>query len=348
MKIKWYHAVWLAVPAAFAVHFTDMEAATFVVSAIAIIPLAGLLGRSTEALSARVGPGLGGLVNATLGNAAELIIAGLALYRGMPELVKASITGSIIGNILLVMGLSCFCGGLRHKEQKFSRIPAEQGAALLFVAVAALAIPSLFATMGTDIPHEHVKTISVALSVILMITYFAGLLFSLVTHRHLYAEEVDENHAPWSRGRIALGLLVSAGLISVLAEFLVGSVEAASKQLGLSQMFIGVIVVAIVGNAAEHSSAVLAAVRNKMTLSMTIAIESSKQVALFVAPFLIFLSLVLNKPLDLQFTLLELGAIGISVITVALLTLDGRSNWLEGVQLLAVYAILGVAFFFAV
>ena len=344
MKIKWYHAVWLAVPAAFAVHFTHQEAATFVVSAIAIIPLAGLLGRSTEALSARVGPGLGGLVNATLGNAAELIIAGLALYRGMPELVKASITGSIIGNILLVMGLSCFCGGLRHKEQKFSRIPAEQGAALLFVAVAALAIPSLFASRGTP---EQIKTISVALSVILMFTYFAGLLFSLVTHRHLYAEEVDENHAPWSRGRIALGLLVSAGLISVLAEFLVGSVEVASRQFGLSPIFIGVIVVAVVGNAAEHSSAVLAAVRNKMTLSMTITIESSKQVALFVAPFLIFLSLVLNKPLDLQFTLLELGAIGISVITVALLTLDGRSNWLEGVQLLAVYAILGVAFFFA-
>lgn len=338
------------VPAAFFCEFTHQPPTLiFLVSCAAVIPLAGWMGRATEALAARLGSGLGGLLNATMGNAAELIIAIMALRAGMVGVVQASITGSIIGNILFVMGIAAVAGGMGRERQKFSKLAAESGAGMMTLAVIALIIPAVFHRTNPDVAGVRMQRLSLDISVVLLVTYALGLWFSLRTHKKFFESEEEEHAVTGGWGpKKAIGVLITATvLISFIAEFLVGSVEETAHHFGLSDLFIGVIVVAIVGNAAEHFSAVQFAREDKMNLSLHIVIESSKQVALFVAPVLVFVGYALGQPMTLEFTPLEVVAVGLSVAIVSVMLLDGETNWLEGVQLLAVYAILGMAFYFA-
>ena len=351
MKLPRIHpldALLVFVPAAIAVHLAWPARATtaFVLSCLAVVPLAGLLGRATEALAARVGTGLGGILSAALGNAAELILAVAALRAGELEVVKASLTGSIIGNLLLVFGMAAVVGGFRRDKQTFNATAAGVGNATLYLAAVALVVPALL-HHGAD-PHPETKVpTSVAIAVVLLALYFLSLVFSLRTHAHLFeadAEALHETH--WSMRRALLVLGGATVAVAVVSEILVASLEGAAHTLGLSRLFVGVVVVAVVGNAAEHSTAVLMALRDKMDLALQIAVESSKQVALFVAPVLVFAGLALGRPMDLVFTPLEVVAVGVSTGAITLVALDGESNWLEGAMLLAVYAVLGVAFYF--
>lgn len=325
----------------------------FVTCCLAVLPLAGLMGEATENLAHHTGPGIGGLLNATFGNAAELIIAFMALRAGETEIVKASLTGSIIGNILVVLGLAMLLGGWKHRELSFSRMAAESGSSMMVLAVVALVIPAIYAHVTQHTHPEHIESISFDISWILIFTYAAGLLFSFKTHKDLFeapgqetaAQEIEHGQ-PWSVRTSALVLLVTAGLIGWVSEFLVHAVDAAGTSLGLGKVFMGVVVVAIVGNAAEHSTAVLVAIKGKMDLALGIALGSSMQIALFVAPLLVIVGHFMGTPLGLEFTLLEVVAVMLSVGAVTLLIHDGKTNWFEGVQLLAIYAILAVAFFF--
>jgi len=334
----------------------------FVFAALAIIPLAGLMGSATESLAHRFGAGVGGLLNATFGNAAELIIALVALQQGQFDVVKASLTGSIIGNVLLVLGLSILMGGLRRERQTFDRAAAAAGSTLLALAAIGLVVPAMFhlagegavrsarVTLERELAAE--RTLSLEIAIVLFVAYLLSLLFSLRTHRHLYAgQEHAGAHEPvgpvLSPGRAAITLALATAAVAWMSELLVGAVHEASRTIGVSEVFIGVIVVAVIGNAAEHSTAVLVAMKNKMDLAMNIAIGSSIQIALFVAPVLVFVSyLVPNGPMDLRFTTFEVLAVGIAVGVVNLVAQDGESNWLEGALLLAVYLVLGIAFFF--
>lgn len=344
------------VPVALAMEylFHASAMAIFATSALAIIPLAGLMGRATEQIAERVGEGVGGLLNATFGNAAELIIAIIALRAGLHDLVKASITGSIIGNILLVFGLSALVGGLRFNEQKFNRTAASLGSTLLVLSAIGLVIPAIFHIVAGPGEAAAERELSLEISIVLMVTYLLSLVFTLRTHRHLYmgdagAHGLKEAHAEvGSSTRSALLLLLAATVgVAVMAELLVGAAEVTARTLGWNEVFVGVILVAIIGNAAEHSTAVIMAAKNKMDAAINIAAGSSIQVALFVAPLLVFLSYVIGpRPMDLLFTSLEVVAVGLSVGIMALISNDGESHWMEGVQLLAVYVILGIAFFF--
>jgi Ca2+:H+ antiporter len=333
----------------------------FAVAALGIVPTAALMGLATEELAARSGPGIGGLLNVTFGNAPELIIALFALNEGLQEVVKASIIGSILGNVLLVMGAAMFIGGLGRDRQRFDATAANVQALMLFLAAAALVMPAIFELVeGKGLPSpgaeivdygSEVEQLSVAVGVVLLLTYVAGLFFSLKTHRALFnpAEEHDEEaQFGWSVRR-SVGMLAIAGVaVGLMSEILVGSITEASESVGLSEFFIGVIVVAIVGNAAEHWVAVLVAYKNKMNLAVNIAIGSSAQVALFVAPVLVLASFVIGpEPMALVFNGFELGAILIAIMIANYVTHEGESTWFEGIQLLAVYAILGLAFFFA-
>ncbi|HEX2092583.1 MAG TPA: calcium/proton exchanger [Longimicrobiaceae bacterium] len=334
----------------------------FVVSCLGIIPLAGLMGHATEEISERVGEGLGGLLNATFGNAAELIIAIIALRAGLYDLVKASITGSIIGNVLLVFGLSALVGGLRFETQRFNRTAAGLGSTLLVLSAVGLVVPAVFHYLvGATAPAAE-RNLSLEISIVLMATYVASLVFTLRTHKHLYMGDaaeptaegkeahvpVDAHAAHGSLGR-AVGMLVAATVgVAVMAEFLVAAASETAERLGWSQVFVGVIVVAIIGNAAEHSTAIIMAAKNKMDAAINIAVGSSIQVALFVAPLLVFLSYAIggSGPMDLIFTPLEVLAVAVCVGIMAFCGTDGESHWMEGVQLLAVYVILGIAFYF--
>jgi Ca2+:H+ antiporter len=333
---------------------------TFAASGLAIIPLAGLMGRATEYLAETLGAGIGGLLNATFGNAAELIIALVALSKGpqMHDLVKASITGSIIGNVLLVLGLSILAGGLKYPRQTFNRTAASMGATLLALSSIGLVIPTIFYSLsggGSNTEPVNVERISEEISILLAVTYALSLVFSLRTHSHLFAgsegaAEADTTHTPqpqWSRRTSLLVLIGSTALVALLSEFLVGSVEGARQALGMSEVFVGVIVVAVIGNAAEHSTAVLMAIKNKMELAVQIAVGSSIQIALFVAPVLVFASLLMGHHpiLDLHFTLLEVIAVVIAVWVLSLVSQDGESHWMEGVMLLVVYSMLALAFY---
>ena len=364
---------WLLVfvPVAILLRFVpsfENPTALFIVSCLAIIPLAGWMGRATEHLAEHLGQGVGGLLNATFGNAAELIIALFALSKGLEGVVKASITGSIIGNILLVLGLSFFAGGVKFPHQKFNRTAASTSATALTLAAIALIIPTIFHQVAAQVPIEQggwtverEQQLSLAIVIVLFLTYAATLLFSLVTHKELYVGEhvqgaaaevgaeltyTEDHEASWSVGKAVGILLVATALVALISEFLVGAVERARESLGLTEVFVGVIVVAIIGNAAEHSSAILMAMRNKMDLSLGIALGSSMQIALFVAPILIFASYLFGRPMHLEFTVPEVIAVIASIIIVEQISSDGESNWMEGVQLLSVYAILGILFYF--
>ena len=316
---------------------------------LAIIPLAGWLGHATEELSRRTGEGVGGLLNATFGNAAELIIAIMALREGLYPVVKASLTGSIIGNILLVFGASVLAGGIKYKKQRFNVTGAQAQATLLTLAGIALVMPAGFHSVAGAQGFARENDLSLAISIVLLLAYAAHLLFSLVTHKQLFAgEATDAAHPPeWSVKKAVLVLAGSTAMIAWVSEILVGSVEAAAASMGMTRVFLGVIVVAIVGNAAEHSTAVMMALKNKMEISLGIAIGSSLQIALFVAPLLVLLSRVIGpRPMDLVFTPAEVLAVFVAVLITGQIASDGESNWLEGAQLLAVYVILAMVFFF--
>jgi Ca2+:H+ antiporter len=324
----------------------------FVVSCLAVIPLAGLMGHATEEIAERVGEGLGGLLNATFGNAAELIIAVVALRAGLFDLVKASITGSIIGNILLVFGLSALVGGVRFSTQRFNATAASLGSTLLVLSVVGLLVPAVFHFLVGDTAGAAERTLSLEISIVLMATYVASLFFTLRTHRHLYmgdaGETAPEGAHPPAPVKRAVGKLVLATVgVALMAEFLVGAAEATAAVLGWSEVFVGVIVVAIIGNAAEHSTAILMAAKNKMDAAINIAVGSSIQIALFVAPLLVFLSYwIAPRPMDLIFTPMEVLAVSACAGIMAFCANDGETHWMEGIQLLAVYVILGIAFYF--
>lgn len=330
--------------------------ALFVCSCLAIIPLAGIMGRATEHLANHMGQGVGGLLNATFGNAAELIIALMALSKGMTGVVKASITGSIIGNILLVLGASIVAGGFKFRGQTFNRTAAHSSTTALSLAAIALVIPTIFHHAadlhGAWSPAIEQK-LSLAIAIVLFLTYGASLAFSLVTHKQLFvgadmaeSDEKGHDHHPWSRTKAITVLLIATCFVALISEFLVGTVESARGAFGLTEVFVGVIVVSVIGNAAEHSTAVLMAMKNKMDLSLGIAVGSSLQIALFVAPLLVFVSYLFGTPMNLEFTITEVVAVVVAVYIVSQISSDGETNWLEGVQLLSVYIILGILFYY--
>jgi len=332
----------------------------FITSALGVIPTAALMGRATEELAARSGPGIGGFLNVTFGNAPELIIAFFALNEGLQEVVKASLIGSILGNILLVMGAAMFIGGRKRERQKFDRTAANVTALMLFLAVVAMIAPAIFELVqGTGLPRPDAKAVdydadveklSVGVAIILLITYVAGLVFSLRTHKDLFnPAHGPEDHLaePWSVRKSVIMLAIAGVAVGVMSEILVGSITEASESIGLSPFFVGVIVVAIVGNAAEHWVAIYFAVRDKMDLSVNIAIGSAAQIALFAAPVLVLVSLFVGDfPMALVFNGFELGAVVLAVLIAQQVVAEGESTWFEGLQLLAVYAVLGLTFYF--
>ncbi len=339
-----HHAAW------------SSPALIFFCTALAIVPMAGWMGRATEHLAARLGEGIGGLLNATFGNAAELIIALMALLEAWREpaqrglmhgIVKASLTGSIIGNILLVLGAALLTGGLKYRLQTFNATAARTGATLLSLAAVALLIPGLFTHFVSPL-SPTVEALSLELSGLLLGLYALSLWFTLRSHKELYlggeSEPAEQAHA-WSVRRSMSVLLLATAGVAVLAELMVGSVHAAAAALGWTELFVGVIVVAIVGNAAEHSTAILAAWRNRMDLSLAIAVGSSIQIALFVAPLLVLVSYAIGAPMDLVFTVPEIVAVGVAVMTASQIAGDGESHWLEGALLLTLYLMLAVLFY---
>lgn len=350
----------------------------FIISAISVIFVAGFLGKATESVAHYAGQRLGGFLNATFGNAAELIIGILLVREGLFDMVKASITGSIIGNLLLVLGLSLFAGGLKHKIQRYNVSLAGMNGSLMIVAIIALFVPAIF--LQTHVLHEEDRTtLSLVVAGILIASYLLWLIFSMITHKDYLADVTEvgkvlstststntstdtnadadkgeysvkesrspEEHPTWSKGRSILYLVLATVMVAFVSEWLVGTLDTFTARFGLSEIFVGAFVVAIVGNAAEHSAAILLAMKNKIGASVEIAVGSSLQIALFVAPVLIFVSHLFGKPMDIVFTVIELAAIGVSVFIAKSITQDGQTNWYEGLLLLAVYAILGVSFF---
>lgn len=320
----------------------------FSLACIGIIPMAGLIGEATESLAAYTGPKIGGLLNATLGNAAELIITLVAIQAGLLDLVKASITGSILGNLLLVLGVSIFLGGLKHGVQSFDRRQASNHAILLIIVIIGLAIPSLFShSIGPD-DSVQVEALSIGVAIVLMILYGLGLLYTLKTSSSPISYPSAESHAKnheFSKSEAIIILAIATLGVVWLSELLVGAVEHVVSNLGISEFFLGIILIPLVGNVAEHLVAVQVALKNQMDLSVEIAVSSSLQIALFVAPVLVFVSLLMGNPLTLIFNQFELIALIAAVVVAALVSSDGESNWLEGAALIGVYLILGVGFF---
>jgi Ca2+:H+ antiporter len=318
----------------------------FIASVVGIIPLAALIGTSTEDLAVRAGPRVGGFLNATFGNLPELIVAGFLILGGEIEVVKLAITGAIIGNLLLVLGASVLAGGLRFQEQTFNAKVAGMHATSLALAEVGLIMPALFHAAAPQAAFGARETVSAGVAAILIVVYACSLLFSFRTHRDVLGIPEPEGSARWPRGWATLLLAGSAVGTAVLSEFLVGSLEPAVSALGLSKPFVGLILVPVVGNVAEHASAVRLALRDKMDVAIEIAVGSSTQIALLVAPLLVFFSLAVGKPIDFFFSGFEIAAVGFSTAIVALISLDGRSDWLEGAQLIAAYAIIAISFFF--
>lgn len=342
----------LFIPVSLAAHYLEWgDLIVFITAGLAILPLAAWMGTATEEIAVVVGPTLGGLLNATFGNATELIIALVALKAGLVDVVKASVTGSIISNLLLVMGLSMFLGGIRHKEQTFQPIVARVNASSMNLAVIAILLPTAMNYTSQGISEQTLQHLSLAVAVVLILVYALTLLFSMKTHAYLYdvgvAEvEAEETHTKpnvwlWSGVLLACTLLVA-----LESEMLVDSLEVATSQLGLTALFTGVILVPIVGNAAEHATAVTVAMKDKMDLSVSVAVGSSMQIALFVAPVLVIAGWIFGQPMDLDFNPFELVAVAVSVLIANSISSDGKSNWLEGTLLLAAYTVLGFAFYF--
>lgn len=343
-RLEWLLAL---IPVSLAAHLVfHLEPLVFFASAGAILPLAALMGRATEELAIRLGPRAGGILNATSGNLTELIIAIFLIRQNEFDVLKASLTGSILGNLLLVLGLSFLAGGLKHTEQQFNVRAAGLHSQSLTLAVIGLLMPALFVITSGGAGHVQREVVSGVVAVVLMALYAGALLFSLVTHEHLFRTPVEDEEPSWSYGAALAVLGGSAALVGLESELLVGSLEHTVASLGLTKFFVGLIIVPIVGNAAEHGAAVVFALRNKLDVTLEIAIGSSVQIALFVAPLLVFVSLALGHPMDFVFTPFEVASVGLSTLIVAIIVQDGRSNWLEGAQLVGAYVLMGVSFFF--
>lgn len=350
----------LFVPISIAAHFLHWgSAVVFITSGLAILPLAAFMGTATEEIAVVVGPSLGGLLNATFGNATELIIALIALNAGLVDVVKATITGSIISNLLLVMGFAMLLGGLRYKEQEFQPIVARVNASSMNLAVIAILVPTAVDATSSGISEPTLQKLSAAVAIVLILVYGLTLLFSMKTHSYLFDVGIadledlaeanlvveDAEHKPnlW----LWVGILLAITLVVAYeSELLVDTLEDATATLGLSALFTGVIIIPVIGNAAEHATAVTVAMKNKMDLSVSVAVGSSLQIALFVAPVLVLAGWFLGQPMDLNFNPFELVAVAVSVLIANSISSDGKSNWLEGTLLLATYTVLALAFFF--
>ena len=345
MKFLRYFLVFI--PISFVCEYMHLNSIViFIISAMAIIPLAGVMGEATEEISVYSGPRVGGFLNATFGNATELIISFFALKAGLFDVVKASIAGSVIGNILLVLGASMFFGGIKYKSQKFNKKHVEVSASMLLFAVIGLTIPAIFThTLNPNILNtSRYEGVSVAVAFIMLFIYLMGLYFSFYTHKDIYGAEHDSAvESKWSLKKSIIVLVLATIAIAFESEFLVSSVEPMTKAVGLSSSFVGIILIPIIGNAAEHSTAILMAMKNKMDVAVEIALGSSLQIILFVAPLLIFMSL-LFTPMTIIFNEFELVALIVSVLIANRVAGDGESNWLEGLQLISVYVIIAIAF----
>ena len=319
----------------------------FILAALSIIPLAGIMGEGTEEISSYTGPKIGGFLNATFGNATELIISFFALKSGLFEVVKSSIAGSIIGNILLVLGASMFIGGLKHKTQNFNINVVETTSSMLLFSLIGLCVPAFFThTINPNLLNTRYEGLSLVVAIVMFILYILSLIFSFFTHKDLYATTTEEegHESKWSLKKSIIILVISTVIIAIESEFLVGGIEDITSKLGLSEFFVGIILIPIIGNAAEHSTAITMALKNKMDVAIEIALGSSLQIILFVAPVLIFLSL-LFTPMSIIFNPFELVYLIASVIIANKVASDGQSNWLEGAQLMAVYFIIAAGFF---
>jgi Ca2+:H+ antiporter len=340
------------VPISIVAHYLNVPSAwMFALSSLAIVPLAGLLGAATEDLAKRWGAAVGGLLNATFGNATEMIIALIALQRGELQVVRASLIGSIIGNVLLVLGLSALLGGIKQKILTFNQDVAQSHSVMMALAATALLVPALFVRsvpgLNAATADPRIEHLSLGVAAVLMVLYIGSLIFALYTHESLFRGTEECAEAPeWKQSTALMTLLGATLLIALESEYLVGSIGTVVQQWGLSKLFVGIIIVPIVGNAAEHSTAVMMAMRNKMDISLNIALSSSTQIAMFVAPVCIFASLALGHPLTILFSNFELIALAAAILTAVLITMDGKSHWLEGAQLLAAYGIIGLAFYF--
>ncbi|MEY2978753.1 MAG: calcium/proton exchanger [Prochlorotrichaceae cyanobacterium] len=326
--------------------------AIFITAGLGIVPLAAWMGTATEEIAVVAGPALGGLLNATFGNATELIIAIIALRAGLVDVVKASLTGSIIGNLLLVLGLAMLLGGIRFKEQEFPPDGARMNASAMNLAVIAILLPTAAQYTSKGMTESSIQNLSVAVAIVLILVYALSLLFSMKTHSYLYEvgtadlEEEEETHEKPNLWLWVGVLLVATLFVAIESELLVGSLEEATSALGLSELFTGVILLPIIGNAAEHATAVTVAMKNKMDLSLSVAMGSSLQIALFVAPVLVLVGWIIGQPMDLNFNPFDLVAVAVAVLITNSISSDGKSNWLEGTLLLAAYAILALAFYF--
>ena len=344
MKILRYMLVFI--PISIVAKFLNASGTVmFILACLSIIPLAGLIGEGTEEISFYSGPKIGGFLNGTFGNATELIISFFALKEGLFEVVKSSIAGAVIGNILLVIGASMLAGGLKYKTQKFNQKVSEVSSTMLLFAVIGLCIPAIFThTVPSRLLNTRYEGLSLFVAVVMIIIYALSLFFSFNTHKDIYNEEESEGTAKWSLKKAIAILVVSTVLIAIESEFLVNGIEPITESLGWSQFFVGIILIPVIGNAAEHTTAIVMARKDKMDVALEIAVGSSLQIILFVAPVLIFLSL-LFKPMSIVFNPFELIALIASVLIANRVSHDGESNWLEGVQLLAVYLIIAASFF---
>lgn len=348
VPLRWWAAIAILVPASVVVQVVGASPiAAFAVTALALIPLAALLGFATEELAGHVGPSIGGILNATMGNLTELILALVLLWHGHMEVVKASLAGSIIGNLLLVLGMAAFVGGLRRERQTFNRFAAGSNTTMLFVAVVAMVMPAMYnLTVFGSFEHggPTVEQLSLWTAFILLACYLGSLIFTFRTHRGLFG--IKPASAPRTGLAASLAILIgTAALIGLESELLAGQVELTAHALGWTDRFVGIVVIAAVGNAAEHSTAVIMAYKEKMDLALTISMGSSAQIALFVAPFLVVASQNFAAPMSLAFPPLEIVAVIFSVAVVTLVSLDGETNWFEGLQLISVYLILVVFFY---
>lgn len=343
--MKYLNFLLLAVPLSILLEYTHAnDAAVFLVTLLAIVPLAAIMGKATEELAVHTGPRVGGLINATLGNAAELIITILALKEGLITLVKASLAGSILGNILLVLGLSAFIGGLKHKKLCFSHCTANLNTSLLLMIVTALSVPAMFSLTG-NISPQGLQVLSLWTALGLMFIYISSMVFSFKTHKHLFHIEHEAEHPEWSLAKSLAVMAAAVVAVVVMSEILVTSIRPATEILGLSETFVGLILVPIVGNAAEHSAAILMALKNKMNISLEIAVGSSVQIALFVAPILVLLGYFLGHPMNLLFSLLEILSIILAIVVVNNMVRDGETDYLEGLILFVTYVLISIGFF---
>ncbi|HEY9641382.1 MAG TPA: calcium/proton exchanger [Coleofasciculaceae cyanobacterium] len=355
LKDSIFAVLLIFVPLSIAAHLLHWGALTvFITACLAVLPLAAWMGTATEEIAIVVGPSLGGLLNATFGNATELIIALVALNAGLVDVVKASLTGSVIGNLLLVMGFSMLLGGLRYKEQEFQSTVARINASSMNLAVVAMLMPTAVNYTSSGIDQSTLQKLSIVVAIALIIVYLLTLFFSMKTHSYLYdvgvAEEAEGGFTKEGKTpnlKLWIGVLLGVTvLVGIESELLVGTLEEATHVLGLTELFTGIVLLPIIGNAAEHATAVVVATKNKMDLSVSVAMGSSLQIALFVAPVLVISGYFLGQPMDLNFNPFELVAVAVAVLIANSVSSDGQSNWLEGTLLLATYFVIGAAFFY--